>query len=120
MTTLAENIRANGHSNGQTNNTGNAFNFDTFHNVVNGSLVDIKDHRTAINPATGETLWQVPVASIENLNAAVTASKTAFKTWSQYSVQDRKAAVLAYSEALENERAEFVRLLTTEQGNQYV
>ena len=39
------------------------------------------DHREVVNPATGETLARAPIASQEDVNAAVAAAAAAYPAW---------------------------------------
>lgn len=90
--------------------------FDTFKNVINGGLVDTKSHRQGINPASSEPHVDVPVATEADLDAAIYAAREAFKSWSETTFEERKGKLLAYADALEKEKGNFVKLLTTEQG----
>ncbi|MFA5682260.1 MAG: aldehyde dehydrogenase family protein, partial [Hydrogenophaga sp.] len=51
--------------------------------LINGELVDSKSTqwRNVVNPATQEVLARVPLATPEEVEAAVAAAKEAFKTW---------------------------------------
>jgi acyl-CoA reductase-like NAD-dependent aldehyde dehydrogenase len=90
--------------------------FGTFKNVINGKLVDTELHRQGIKPALSEPHVDVPVATEADLDAAVHAAREAFKSWSETTFEERKGRVLAYANALEKEKDNFVKLLTTEQG----
>jgi len=92
--------------------------FTTFHNVINGKLVDGGAGKTrhGINPATKKPNPEVPVATPEDLDAAVEAAAEAFKTWSRTTVEERTKAVIAYAAALAEYESEFAKLLTQEQG----
>jgi acyl-CoA reductase-like NAD-dependent aldehyde dehydrogenase len=85
-------------------------------NIINGKSVDTKAHRQGIKPATTEPHVDVPVATEADLDDAVNAARDAFKSWSQTSYEERKAKLLAYTDALEAKKEGFVQLLTTEQG----
>ena len=51
--------------------------------LINGEFIDSKTSqwRDIINPATQQVLARVPFATTEEMNAAVTSAKEAFKTW---------------------------------------
>lgn len=72
--------------------------------------------RHSIDPATGEPLHEVPVARREDLDAAVSHARAAFKTWSKTSFPERARLLLAFADAVEASRAELEALQTTEQG----
>ncbi|RDW74228.1 aldehyde dehydrogenase-1 [Coleophoma crateriformis] len=90
--------------------------FDTFTNTVNGKSVDTKATRCGINPATKKSNPPVPNATKQDLDDTVQAARTAFVKWSQSSVEERRAALLAFAEALKQQEENFAKLLTMEQG----
>ncbi|WP_215399265.1 aldehyde dehydrogenase family protein [Rheinheimera oceanensis] len=83
---------------------------------IAGKLVEAKDSFDVINPATGKVFAKAPAASAEQLEAAIAAAKTAFKTWSAISYDERQVYLDRYADALQQHRDELVRLLTLEQG----
>lgn len=93
-----------------------ALDFTTFTHCINGTFLTTKTSRHGINPSNLSALPDVPVASEQDLDAAVTAARAAFKTWSKVPWEERKKALLAFNDALEEEKDDFVKLLTTEQG----
>ena len=72
-----------------------------------------------MNPATGEPNPSVPLSTQKDLDSAVAAAKKAYKTWSQTTFEDRRKRLLAYGDALETYREDFVNLLIAEQGKAY-
>lgn len=89
---------------------------DNFVHIINGKSTPTKATRHGVNPATLAPLAEVPVATQDDLNNAVTAAKAAFKIWSKTPYEDRRGAVLAFADAIDSLRAEFRDLLITEQG----
>lgn len=87
-----------------------------FVQIINGKSASTKATRRGINPATLEPMAEVPVATQDNLDHAVTSGKTAFKVWSKTPYEDRRSAVLAFANAIESLRSEFRDLLISEQG----
>jgi acyl-CoA reductase-like NAD-dependent aldehyde dehydrogenase len=90
--------------------------FVTYRNCINGVLVDTSEHRHGINPANLEALPNVPVATKEDLDDAISAAQAAFKKWSKAPYGERRGAVIAFADAIEEFREEFIRILTIEQG----
>jgi acyl-CoA reductase-like NAD-dependent aldehyde dehydrogenase len=88
----------------------------TFHNVINNELTSTAVTRHGINPATGEPNPAVPVATQEDLDKAVQAARAAFNTWSISSLEERRAALHAYADAIEANIDGFSKTLTMEQG----
>ncbi|OQE18948.1 hypothetical protein PENFLA_c020G06533 [Penicillium flavigenum] len=84
--------------------------------IINGKSSPTEVTRHGLNPATLETLPEVPVATPEDLDKAADAAKAAFKIWSATPYEDRKKAVLAYADAIDQYCDEFRDLLITEQG----
>lgn len=87
-----------------------------FYNTINGKSTTTVKTRHGINPATGTPNAEVPVATQIDVNDAVAAAKEAFKTWSKTPWEERKKAVLAFADALEEHTNQFAKLLTQEQG----
>ncbi|KAK7018448.1 aldehyde dehydrogenase-like protein [Favolaschia claudopus] len=85
-------------------------------NIINGKFVSTQATRHSIDPATGEALYEVPVASKDALDAAVGHARDAFKTWSKTSFGERAKLVLRWADAIEANKDELGKLLTTEQG----
>ncbi len=90
--------------------------FTTFRHCINAELIDTKIHSHGINPSNLNALPEVPIATEADLDKAVTAARVAYKLWSKVSWEERKKALLAYIDALEATKDEFVKILTTEQG----
>ena len=77
---------------------------------------DGRDTHTVINPATGEAIGEVPLATGADLDAALEASARGFETWRAMDV-DARGAILKKAAALLRERAEGIgRTMTMEQG----
>jgi acyl-CoA reductase-like NAD-dependent aldehyde dehydrogenase len=68
------------------------------------------------NPATGELVGKAPVATREQLDAAVAAAARAFPAWSRESEARRKQACRDIAGVLAANAGELARLLTMEQG----
>jgi acyl-CoA reductase-like NAD-dependent aldehyde dehydrogenase len=56
------------------------------------------------------------VCTREDLDLAVSAARSAFKLWSKTPIQERRAALHAYADAVAAQHDFFTRLLTQEQG----
>ncbi|KAJ5479974.1 hypothetical protein N7530_005483 [Penicillium desertorum] len=84
--------------------------------IINGKSSPTALTRHGLNPATLEALPEVPVATPKDLDNAADAAKAAFKIWSATPYEDRKKAVLAYADAIDQYSDQFRDLLITEQG----
>ena len=87
-----------------------------FNMIINGSKVDTERHFNVYNPATEEIIARCPVATEENLNAAVAAAREAFTAWSKTSDDQRKEKVNALADIISNNMNELAQLITKEQG----
>jgi acyl-CoA reductase-like NAD-dependent aldehyde dehydrogenase len=68
------------------------------------------------DPATGETVDQVPAATGEEVDAAVGAAAEAFAAWRRTDAVERAEHLRRLAEAAEAHAGELVALLTREQG----
>jgi len=84
--------------------------------LINGQMVAGAAATPVINPATEEPVADCPRASKAQLDQAVAAAKAAFPAWSKTSMDERKAAINAMADAIQNNATELARLLTQEQG----
>ena len=86
--------------------------------LINGNFVESKttEWRDVINPATQQVLARVPFATDEEINAAVSAAKTAFKSWRFTPIGTRARIFLKYQQLIRENMQELAALLTAEQG----
>lgn len=89
---------------------------DNFVQIIDGKSSPTKETRHGLNPATKQPKAEVPLATKDDLDSAVASAKKAFVSWSKTPYEERRAAVLAYADAVESVRDEFRDLLTAEQG----
>jgi acyl-CoA reductase-like NAD-dependent aldehyde dehydrogenase len=85
-------------------------------NIINGEFVPTPTTRHSIDPATGQPLYEVPVARKEDLDAAVSHARAAFKTWSKTTHEERAKLMGAFADAIEANRDDLEKLQTMEQG----
>jgi aldehyde dehydrogenase (NAD+) len=69
-----------------------------------------------INPSTGESFADAPLANAEVVNDAVAAARRAFSSWSLTSVDERKQYLGKMIEAVKANMQELVETLVKEQG----
>lgn len=92
------------------------FHFKHFHNVINGKLTSTMETRHSINPATTDQNPAVPVSTQKDVDDAVTAARTAFRTWSKTSVEDRRKGLHGLADAIMEHKDAFIEMLIKEQG----
>lgn len=85
-------------------------------NLIGGRPAPTARHLPVANPATGAVVGQMPLATPEDLDAAVAAARAAFPAWSATPSEARKAACLAIAAKLKDHAEELAHLLTLEQG----
>ena len=86
--------------------------------LIDGKLVEsrTKQWRDVRNPATQEVLARVPLATAEELDAAVASGVKAFKTWKNAPIGVRARIFLKYQELIRANMKDVARILTSEQG----
>jgi succinate-semialdehyde dehydrogenase / glutarate-semialdehyde dehydrogenase len=89
--------------------------------IIDGERVYKESRRThrVVNPATEETLGELPLADAADLDRALAAADKGFKIWRNTSAQER-AAVLQGAARLMLERADdLARIATMEEGKPF-
>ncbi len=92
--------------------------YPDLHMIIDGEKISA-GHRTThrvVNPATGETLGDLPLADAADLDRALDTAQRGFKLWRESTAQER-AAVLQGAARLMMERQEaLARVATMEEG----
>jgi succinate-semialdehyde dehydrogenase/glutarate-semialdehyde dehydrogenase len=70
----------------------------------------------SVNPATGETLKEFPLATAAGVEHALAASKAAFRDWQAAPVAARAKVMARVAELYRERRDELARLIATEMG----
>jgi malonate-semialdehyde dehydrogenase (acetylating)/methylmalonate-semialdehyde dehydrogenase len=86
--------------------------------LINGALVESKsgEWQDVINPATQEVLAQVPFATDGEIDAAVAAAKSAFKTWRNTPLAARARVMLKLQALVREHMSRIAQTLSAEQG----
>lgn len=84
--------------------------------TIDGKPVDVAQHAEVLNPASGEPIGMMPMATDAILNDAVAAARKAFPAWSRKSDAERKAICHQLGKVLEDNAEELAQILTAEQG----
>jgi malonate-semialdehyde dehydrogenase (acetylating) / methylmalonate-semialdehyde dehydrogenase len=90
-------------------------------NYINGQWIEAKTNRyqAVPNPATGETIAEVPISSKEDVDDAVKSAKKAFQSWSKTPVPKRARILFKYQQLLVENWDELASLITQENGKSY-
>ena len=86
--------------------------------LIDGEFVQsaTRQWRTLLNPATQEPLARVPMATADEVAAAVAAAKAAFPAWRKTAIGARARIFLKYQQLIRDNMKELAALLTAEQG----
>ncbi len=84
---------------------------------IDGAAVEGSVAIAVVNPATGETIAEVPRGGAAEVNEAVLAARTAFPAWSTTPVADRAAAVLRIREGMKARGEQIAASITAEMGS---
>lgn len=92
--------------------------YPDLHLYINGEFLDGQGRKTqpVINPASGATLGQLPLAGQADLDAALAAAQAAFQSWRHSSPMDRSAILRKVAELSRERAQEIGRNLTLDQG----
>ena len=71
------------------------------------------------NPANQEVLYQVPMATHDEVELAVSSAKAAFETWKDVPVPARARMVLQYQHLLKKHHDEIAEILAEETGKTF-
>ncbi|KAJ1306303.1 hypothetical protein OPQ81_011002 [Rhizoctonia solani] len=69
-----------------------------------------------VNPANLQKIAEVPIATKEQLDEAVSAARAAFPSWSAKSQEERAKVLLELASVIEQNIQEYKQILTSEQG----
>ena len=79
--------------------------------LINGKFVAGEGAgESIVNPATGKPVGTVPEASAAQVDAAVAAARSAFKSWGQTTPQERSLLLLKLADRIEQDAAAFAEL----------
>lgn len=90
--------------------------FFTFNNSVGGALRGSERLGHGVNPSDLKPLWDVPIASSQDLEEAVVAARAAFATWSKTPWSQRQACLSRASKVLTEHKSDMTRLISLECG----
>lgn len=84
--------------------------------LIGGELVDGDSLMEVIDPAAGKPFISVPRASIRQAEQAIAAAKAAQPAWAALSLDDRRARLSAFADAIHDNAEALTRMLVREQG----
>ncbi|MGL6071662.1 CoA-acylating methylmalonate-semialdehyde dehydrogenase [Craterilacuibacter sp.] len=86
--------------------------------LIGGEFVEsnTRHWRDVVNPATQQVLARVPLATADEVAAAVSSAKRAFASWRKTPIATRARIFLKYQQLIREHMAELAAILTAEQG----
>ncbi|MFA3791293.1 CoA-acylating methylmalonate-semialdehyde dehydrogenase [Aliiglaciecola sp. SL4] len=89
--------------------------------LINGELIPSKTQQwlAVTNPADQQVIAQVPLATSQEVEDAISAAKAAFEIWKDVPVGDRARLMLRYQALLKEHHDELARLLAQETGKTF-
>lgn len=90
--------------------------------LIGGEMVASKTKiwHDVTDPSTQEVIARVPEATLEEMNAAVTAAQSAFEIWKDVAVPERARLFLRYQDLLKKHQKEIAEILCRENGKTLV
>ena len=88
------------------------------HHFVNGSTFEGRSKKTSdvYNPATGEVIGKVTLASRDDVNDAVDIAYKAFAGWSSTPPLQRARVLFRFKELIEKNSDELTKIIVSEHG----
>jgi succinylglutamic semialdehyde dehydrogenase len=74
---------------------------------------------TAHNPASGESVWSGPAASVSDVERAIKAARTALDSWAETSLDERIGYLKAFQNELKQNRDFLAEIISKESGKPY-
>jgi malonate-semialdehyde dehydrogenase (acetylating)/methylmalonate-semialdehyde dehydrogenase len=86
--------------------------------LINGEFVESRttQWRDVVNPATQQVLARVPMATQDEVAAAIASAQAAFKTWKKTPIGARARIFLKYQQLIRENMKSLAATLTAEQG----
>ncbi|PYH81011.1 aldehyde dehydrogenase [Aspergillus uvarum CBS 121591] len=90
--------------------------FTTFHNIIAGQPRSSATVHAGVSPLTRAKLWDVPVATAQDVDDAVAAATSAFPRWAAVPYTERTRLLGEFADLYLQHAEEFVELLMAETG----
>jgi succinate-semialdehyde dehydrogenase/glutarate-semialdehyde dehydrogenase len=92
--------------------------YPSLHMIIDGVPVTAGSRQTrpVVNPATGETIGELPLADAADLDRALDAARRGFAQWRNSTPQDRAAVLQGAARLMLERRETIARIATLEEG----
>jgi malonate-semialdehyde dehydrogenase (acetylating)/methylmalonate-semialdehyde dehydrogenase len=89
--------------------------------LINGEFVVSSSDAfiSVTNPANNQEISQLPISTINEIDSAIHAAKTAFETWKKVPVSERARVMLRYQHLLKEHHDEIAIILSKETGKTF-
>lgn len=87
-----------------------------FFNIINSGLRIGASTATITDPRTRKPLYEVPVASTQDLDDAVKSARLAFSSWKHVPIDQRQKVLLELADKLDEHRCKIHQVLAKETG----
>jgi len=93
-------------------------NYPALHMIIDGEAVSAGSRatQTIVNPATGETLGELPLATTADLDRALETAQRGFERWRNSTAQERATVLSGAARLLMERQEDLARIATMEQG----
>jgi succinate-semialdehyde dehydrogenase / glutarate-semialdehyde dehydrogenase len=92
--------------------------YPELHMIIDGERIPVAGRRThaVVNPATGETLGQLPLADAADLDRALRAAQRGFQLWREARPRERAAVLEGAARLMAERQEQIARIATLEEG----
>lgn len=90
--------------------------FTTFSNVIGGVLRTSTSFYSGTNAATGDSLWEAPIATRRDVDDVVSAARKAFTPWAARTYKERTQLLEQFADLYLAHADQFIELLRAETG----
>ena len=90
--------------------------FSHYYNIIGGQCCSAEELATSTDPSTGSKLWNVPVATSEDVDKAVEWANDAFPSWSGKPIDKRRSLISQFKDAFNANYDGFLDLIMSECG----
>lgn len=89
--------------------------------LLNGEFVESKatQHLPVEDPSTQETIAEVPLTTLSEIDEAIRVASEAFKTWKEVATPERGRLFLKYQHLLKQHQKEIAEVLSKENGKTF-
>lgn len=92
--------------------------YPTLHMIIDGERISGAGRRThaVVNPATGETIGELPLAEAADLDRALEVAAKGFRIWRESTPQQRAAVLQGAARLMMERQEDLARIATMEEG----